>query len=162
MDKLPITLAGLRKMEAELKHLKTVERPNIIEAIAVARDHGDLSENAEYSSAKEKQSFIEGRIQELEGKIALADVIDPTKIKSEKIMFGATVTLVDVETEKEVTYSLVGTEEANLDKGLISVGTPIARALLGKTEGDEVTVQAPGRTRVYEVAKVAYKEIKLD
>jgi transcription elongation factor GreA len=162
MDKLPITLAGLRKMEAELKHLKTVERPNIIEAIAVARDHGDLSENAEYSSAKEKQSFIEGRIQELEGKIALADVIDPTKIKSEKIMFGATVTLVDVETEKEVTYSLVGTEEANLDKGLISVGTPIARALLGKTEGDEVTVQAPGRTRVYEVVKVAYKEIKLD
>ena len=162
MDKLPITLAGLRKMEAELKHLKTVERPNIIEAIAVARDHGDLSENAEYSSAKEKQSFIEGRIQELEGKIALADVIDPTKIKSEKIMFGATVTLVDVETEKEVTYSLVGTEEANLDKGLISVGTPIARALLGKTEGNEVTVQAPGRTRVYEVAKVAYKEIKLD
>ena len=161
MQRTPLTLSGLKKLEAELENLKTVERPAIIEAIAVAREHGDLSENAEYSSAKEKQSFIEGRIKELEGKISSAEVIDPTKIKSSKVMFGATVKLVDVDTDKESTYALVGQDEANLDKGLISITSPIGRALIGKEVGDEAAFAAPGGQRVYEVLDVEYKYIEV-
>ena len=161
MERTPITLGGLKKLETELNHLKSVERPAIIEAIATARDHGDLSENAEYSSAKEKQSFIEGRIQELEAKLSLADVIDPTKQKGTKVMFGATVKVVDVDTDKETTYALVGPDEADLEKGLISITSPLGRALIGKEEGDEAVFNAPGGTRTYEVLDVEYKAIDI-
>lgn len=161
MQRVPLTKGGLLKLEQELNHLKTVERPAIIEAIAVARDHGDLSENAEYSSAKEKQSFIEGRIQELEGKIASAEVIDPTALAGNRIVFGATVELVDVDTDKEVTYSLVGQDEADLDKGLISVTSPLGRALIGKQTGDEVVFSAPAGKRTYEVLGVKFVEIRV-
>ncbi|MBI1363603.1 MAG: transcription elongation factor GreA [Proteobacteria bacterium] len=161
MNRVPLTPGGLKKLEDELNNLIKVERPAIIEAIAVARDHGDLSENAEYSSAKEKQSFIEGRIAELEGKIGAAEVIDPTKLSGSRVVFGATVTLVDVDADKEVTYALVGTDEADLDKGLLSTSSPIGRALLGKEEGDEVTVRVPGGERIYEVLKVAFKPISV-
>ena len=161
MERTPLTLSGLKKLEAELENLKSVERPAIIEAIATARDHGDLSENAEYSSAKEKQSFIEGRIQELEAKLSLAEVIDPTKQKGSKVMFGATVRVVDVDTGKETTYALVGPDEANLEKGLISVTSPLGRALIGKEEGDEASFNAPGGTRTYEVLDVKFKAIEI-
>lgn len=161
MERTPMTLAGQKKLEAELEHLKSVERPAIIEAIATARDHGDLSENAEYSSAKEKQSFIEGRIQELEAKLSLAEVIDPTKQTSSKVMFGATVRVIDVDADKEITYALVGPDEANLDKGLISITSPLGRALIGKEEGDEAIFSAPGGQRTYEVLDVQYKEISI-
>jgi len=161
MERTPMTLAGQKKLEAELEHLKSVERPAIIEAIATARDHGDLSENAEYSSAKEKQSFIEGRIQELEAKLSLAEVIDPTKQTSSKVMFGATVRLIDVDSDIETTYALVGPDEADLNKGLISITSPLGRALIGKAEGDEATFKAPGGTRTYEVLGVQYKEISI-
>lgn len=161
MERTPMTLAGQKKLEAELEHLKSVERPAIIEAIATARDHGDLSENAEYSSAKEKQSFIEGRIQELEAKLSLAKVIDPTKQTSSKVMFGATVRVIDVDADKEITYALVGPDEANLDKGLISITSPLGRALIGKEEGDEAIFSAPGGQRTYEVLDVQYKEISI-
>ncbi len=159
MNKMPITPAGLKKLEAELIHLKGVERPNIIEAIATAREHGDLSENAEYSSAKEKQSFIEGRIQELEVKVNTAEVIDPTKQKGGRIVFGATVNVVDVDTDKEVTYALVGPDEADLAKGLISITSPLGRALIGKEEGDEAIFSAPGGSRTFEILDVKFVEI---
>lgn len=159
MTRVPLTPGGLKKLEAELENLIKVERPAIIEAIAIARAHGDLSENAEYSSAKEKQSFIEGRIAELQAKIGAAEVIDPLKQSGSKVVFGATVTLVDVDADKEVTYALVGTDEADLDRGLLSTASPIGRALLGKEEGDEVTVKVPGGERVYEILKVAFKPI---
>lgn len=161
MNKVPMTLGGLKKMEAELNHLKTVERPAITEAIAVAREHGDLSENAEYSSAKEKQSFIEGRILELESKVSSAQVIDPTKLTGDRIVFGATVKVVDVDTDKEATYSLVGQDEADLEKGLISVTSPLGRALIGKRPGDEAAFSAPGGQRVYEVLDVVFKHIEV-
>ena len=161
MNKVPMTLGGLKKMEAELNHLKTVERPAITEAIAVAREHGDLSENAEYSSAKEKQSFIEGRILELESKVSSAQIIDPTKLTGDRIVFGATVKVVDVDTDKEATYSLVGQDEADLEKGLISVTSPLGRALIGKRPGDEAAFSAPGGQRVYEVLDVKFKHIEV-
>ena len=132
-----------------------MERPAIIQAIAEAREHGDLSENAEYHSAKEKQSFIEGRVKELEGAISLAEVIDPTKM-SGSIKFGATVTLVDEETDNEKTYQIVGEYEANIEKGLLNIKSPIARALIGKEEGDSVTVRTPGGEKSYEVLKVLF------
>jgi len=159
MDRIAVTPAGAKKLEQELKHLKTVERTAIIEAIAEARGHGDLSENAEYSAAKEKQSFIEGRIAELENKVARLEIIDPTKIKASKTQFGATLTVIDVETDKQHTYSLVGPDEADIDQGLISVTSPLGRALMGKEEGDEVNFVAPGGKRTYEVVKFEYKEI---
>ena len=143
MEKIPMTRKGHQALETELKHLKSVERPAIIKAIAEAREHGDLSENAEYHSAKEKQSFIEGRIKELEGAISLADVIDPTKMKG-GIKFGATVTLVDEDTDEEKTYQIVGEYEANIEAGLLNIKSPIARALIGKEEGDSVEVHTPG------------------
>jgi transcription elongation factor GreA len=155
MEKIPMTRGGYEAIEIELKHLKSVERPAIIKAIAEAREHGDLSENAEYHSAKEKQSFIEGRIKELEGAISLADVIDPTKL-SGAIKFGATVTLVDEDTDEEKTYQIVGEYEANIEKGLLNIKSPIARALIGKEEGDSVEVRTPGGEKAYEVLKIAY------
>lgn len=155
MEKIPMTRAGFDALEAELKQLKSEERPAIIRAISEAREHGDLSENAEYHSAKEKQSFIEGRIKELEGAISLADVIDPTKL-SGSIKFGATVTLVDEETDEEKTWQIVGEYEASIEKGLLNIKSPIARALIGKEEGDSVEVRTPGGDKSYEVLKVDY------
>ena len=152
-----MTAEGHAALDAELKHLKSVERPAVIAAIAEAREHGDLSENAEYHAAKEKQSFIEGRVAELEDKLARAEVIDVTKLKGEKIVFGATVTLIDVDTEKEPTYRIVGEDEADIAKGKVSITSPIARALIGKTVGDEAEVAAPGGARVYEISAVEFK-----
>ena len=155
MDKIPMTRAGADALEAELKQLKTEERPAIIKAIAEAREHGDLSENAEYHSAREKQSFIEGRIKELEGVLGLADVIDPSKL-SGAIKFGATVTLVDEDTDEEKTWQIVGEYEANVEAGLLNVKSPIARALIGKEEGDSIEVRTPGGEKSYEVLKISY------
>lgn len=157
MDKVPVTVKGFKNMEAELKNLKSVERPNVIKAIAEARAHGDLSENAEYHAARERQSFIEGRILELEDKIARADVLDPSEMTGDIIKFGATVKLVDEESEEEVTYQIVGEYEANLEKGLISLTAPIARALIGKKKGASVEVKTPSGERYYEVLNVIYK-----
>lgn len=155
MEKIPMTPAGFSALEAELKHLKSEERPAIIKAIAEAREHGDLSENAEYHSAREKQSFIEGRIKELEGVLSLADVIDPAKLNG-SIKFGAKVTLVDEDTDEEKTWQIVGEHEANIEKGLLNIKSPIARALIGKDEGDSVEVRTPGGERSYEVLKIEY------
>ncbi len=155
MEKIPMTQAGFTALEVELKQLKSVERPAIIRAISEAREHGDLSENAEYHSAKEKQSFIEGRIKELEGAISLADVIDPAKL-SGAIKFGATVTLVDEDTDEERTWQIVGEHEASIENGLLNIKSPIARALIGKEEGDSVEVRTPGGERSYEILKVAF------
>ena len=155
MDKIPMTRAGATALEAELKQLKSEARPAIIKAIAEAREHGDLSENAEYHSAREKQSFIEGRIKELEGVLGLAEVIDPTKL-SGAIKFGATVTLVDEDTDDEKTWQIVGEYEANVEAGLLNVKSPIARALIGKEEGDSIEVRTPGGEKSYEVLKISY------
>ncbi len=155
MEKIPMTRAGYVALETELKQLKTVERPAIIAAVAEARDHGDLSENAEYHSAREKHSFIEGRVKELEAIISLAEVIDP-KAMSGSIKFGATVTLVDEDTDEEKTYQIVGETEANIEKNLLNIKSPIARALIGKDEGDSVEVRTPGGARSYEVLKIEY------
>jgi transcription elongation factor GreA len=154
MDKIPMTPAGHKALNDELKTLKTVERPAIIQAIAEAREHGDLSENAEYHSAKEKQSFIEGRIKEIEGMIALAQVIDP-KTLSGPIKFGATVVLVD-EDDVEKTYKIVGEAEADIEKGLLNIKSPLARALIGKEEGDSVDVHTPGGSKDYEILRISY------
>ncbi len=155
MEKIPMTRAGHTAAENELKLLKTVERPAIIQAIAEARELGDLKENAEYHSAREKQGFIEGRIKELEGIVSLAEVIDPTTLNG-AIKFGATVTLVDEDTEEEKTWQIVGEHEANIEKGLLNIKSPIARALIGKEEGDSVEVRTPGGEKYYEVVKIAY------
>jgi transcription elongation factor GreA len=154
MDKIPMTPAGYKALNEELKQFKSVERPAIIRAIAEAREHGDLSENAEYHSAKEKQSFIEGRIKELEGLIGRANVIDP-KTLSGPIKFGATVLLVD-EDDVEKTYKIVGEAEANIEKGLLNINSPLARALIGKDEGDSVEVKTPGGDKDYEILSVTY------
>ena len=156
MEKIPMTHAGHAALERELKQLKSIERPAIIKAIAEAREHGDLSENAEYHSAREKQSFIEGRIKELEGVVGLADVIDPSKL-SGAIKFGATVTLVDEDTDEEKTWQIVGEHEASVEKGLLNIKSPIARALIGKEEGDSVEVRTPGGDRGYEVLKIEFR-----
>ena len=151
-----MTKTGSLSLEAELKKLKSVERPSIIQAIAEAREHGDLSENAEYHSAREKQSFIEGRIKEIEAIISLADVIDPSTF-SGAIKFGATVTLVDEDTDEEKTWQIVGEHEANIEAGLLNIKSPIARALIGKDEGDSVEVRTPGGDKAYEILKIEYK-----
>lgn len=155
MEKIPMTPKGYQILDAELKNLKSVERPAIIRAIAEAREHGDLSENAEYHSAREKQSFIEGRVKELEGTLSLAQVIDP-KTLSGAIKFGATVVLVDEDTDEEKTYQIVGEPEADLENGLLNMKSPLARALIGKEEGDSIEVKTPGGSRDYEVVKVSY------
>lgn len=155
MDKIPMTPRGYSALEAELKQLKSVERPAIIKAISEAREHGDLSENAEYHSAREKQSFIEGRIKEIESVLGLSEVIDPAKL-SGAIKFGAKVTLVDEDTDEEKTWQIVGEHEANIEKGLLNIKSPIARALIGKDEGDSVEVRTPGGEKSYEVLKIVY------
>jgi transcription elongation factor GreA len=152
-----MTPEGHRKMEEEFTRLKKVERPQNIKAIEEARAHGDLSENAEYHAAKERQGFIEGRIQELESKLSKAQIIDPSTMDHDKVAFGATVTLIDLDTDDEVTYMIVGPEEAGVKAGKISTSSPVGKALLGKKEGDEVRIQAPARTVEYVVACIAYK-----
>lgn len=153
---IPMTPAGLKRLKEELKHLQAVERPKISKEIEVARAHGDLRENAEYHAAKEKQGHIEGRIMDLNDWIARAEVIDPAKLKGEKVVFGATVVLSDTENEKEVTYTIVGEIEADIKKRLIAITSPVARALVGKQVGDEVTVQSPGGAREYEILEVRF------
>lgn len=154
---VPLTVSGAEKLKAELHRLKTVDRPNVIAAIAEARSHGDLSENAEYDAAKERQGFIEGRIAEVEGKLSNAQIIDPKELDADgRIVFGATVDLEDVEAGKPVTYQIVGDDEADLKAGMISVNSPIARALIGKYAGDVAEVQAPGGIREYEIVDVRY------
>tara|TARA_B100000029_G_scaffold324174_1_gene316601 strand:- start:186 stop:659 length:474 start_codon:yes stop_codon:yes gene_type:complete len=157
MEKVLMTKKGYENLELELKILKSEERPNIIKAIAEAREHGDLSENAEYHAAKEQQSFIEGRILELEDKLRRADVIDPQTINSNKVVFGASITLIDTNTDKETIYQIVGIDETNVDKGMISISSPVAKSLLGKFEGDVVSVKAPGGIISYEILQIEYK-----
>ena len=155
MDKIPMTRGGFTALDDELKILKSVERPAVIRAIAEAREHGDLSENAEYHAAREKQSFIEGRVKELEAILSKAEVIDPTKL-SGAIKFGATVTLSDEVSGEQRTYRIVGEPEANIEAGLLNLRSPLARALIGKDEGDTVEVRTPGGTRSYEVVSIRY------
>lgn len=157
MEKVPMTKSGYEALEQELKHLKTIERPEIIQAIAEARAHGDLSENAEYHSAREKQGFIEGRIREIEAKLSIAEVIDPATMAGETVKFSATVNLVDEESDEELTYQIVGQDEANLQKGKISFQSPLARALIGKRVGDSVEVTTPGGKKFYEILSLAYR-----
>jgi transcription elongation factor GreA len=156
-DKIPMTVEGKRLLDEELKRLMTVERPMVVKAIEIARGHGDLSENADYSAAKERQSFIEGRIQEINGKMARAQVIDPTSLSGDKVMFGATVVVVDEESGKEMTYKIVGVDEANIKDGKIGITSPLARALISKKAGDEAVVHAPKGEVRYEVKQVIYK-----
>ena len=156
MEKFPLTQKGFLRLEQELKTLKGVERPNIIAAIAEARSHGDLSDNAVYSAAKEKQSFIEGRIQELEAVVSRAQVINPAEVKGDVIRFGATVAVVDVDTDIENSYQIVGDYEADINENRISLSSPLAKALIGKEVGDEVVYTAPGGKKTFEVLEVSY------
>ena len=157
MQKIPLTVLGADMLKQELQQLKSVARPSVIEAIAEARSHGDLSENAEYEAAKERQGFIEGRIAGIEHKLSLAHIIDPKEIHAEgKVVFGSTVTLQDLDNEEEVVYQIVGEDEADIKQRKISVGSPIARAWIGKEEGDVAEVQAPGGVREYEIVQVQY------
>lgn len=157
MSRKPLTTKGAQKLRDELQKLKTVDRPRIIHAIAEARAHGDLRENAEYHAAKEEQGFTEGRIAAIEQALGGAELIDVSRISSDgRVVFGATVELYDVSTEEEVTYQIVGEMEADISDGLISISSPIARALIGKSEGDQVTVDAPGGNREYEIIAVNY------
>ncbi len=158
MEKIPMTRGGYDRLGEELKELKSVHRPAVIKAISEAREQGDLSENAEYHAAREKQSFIEGRIGELEDKISRAEVIDVSHLANSKdIKFGATVTLIDEDTEEKVTYQLVGQDEADIKKGLLSITSPLGRALINKKVKDNLEITTPGGTKVYEVVKVSYK-----
>ena len=158
MKRSPITVQGAERMRAELKRLKAVDRPTVIKAIAEARGHGDLSENAEYHAAREQQGFIEGRIGEIESRLSLADIIDVSKLpQNGKVAFGATVELAGTEDGTRTKYQLVGEAEADIRLGLIAITSPIARALISKEEGDTVDVQAPGGVRSYEIVKVAYE-----
>jgi transcription elongation factor GreA len=157
MNKIPMTTEGFNRLQEELKRLKSVDRPAIIKAIAEARDHGDLSENAEYHAARERQGFIEGRLMELEDKIARAEVIDVSKLSGKIVKFGATVKLADEETDEEQTFQIVGEDEADVSKGRLSVTSPLARALIGKTKGDSVEVTTPRGAKSYEVVRVLFK-----
>ena len=157
MDKVPMTDNSYNLLEEELKTLKSEDRPNVIKAIAEAREHGDLSEKAEYHAAKEQQSFIEGRILEIEDKLRRAEVINPSLIKSDKIIFGATIDLFDENSNSEITFKIVGVDETNVEKGLISVSSPVARSLMGKSVGDIAEVNTPGGKTVYEILKIEYK-----
>lgn len=156
MERIPMTADGYRSLEKEVNELKTVERPSVIKMIAEARAHGDLSENAEYHAAKERQAFIEGRVIELEDLIGRADVIDVSRLSGATVKFGATVTLVDEDTDQKKKYQIVGDHEADASKGRISISSPIARALIGKSKGDTVEVAAPGGARSYEILKVEF------
>ncbi len=157
MMKVPMTVTGFNRLQDELRRLKTLDRPAIIKAIAEAREHGDISENAEYHAARERQSFIEGRVIELEDKIARADVIDVTKLTGSAVKFGATVVLADEETDEENTYQLVGEDEADIKQGLLSVTSPLGRALIGKAHGESVEVSTPRGSKAYEIVKVVYQ-----
>ena len=157
MDKIPMTVGGHKALTAEYEHRTATERRRIIDAISDARAHGDLSENAEYSAAKEQQSLNEGRIQELESMLALADIIDVSKLSGDTVKFGATVTYLDEDTEEEKTYQIVGDPEADATGGRISISSPIARAMIGKEEGDSFEVAAPGGSRSYEILKIVYR-----
>jgi transcription elongation factor GreA len=156
-DKVPMTVGGHARLEDELRELKGVERPSIIKAIAEAREHGDLSENAEYHAARERQSFVEGRIQELEDKLGRAEVIDVSKLSGDTVMFGVTVTLIDDETEEKAVYQIVGEDEADIKSGRLSITAPLARALIGKKKGAMVEVNTPKGLKTYEVEKVEFK-----
>lgn len=157
MNKVPVTLRGHQMLSEELKQLKSVDRPQVIQAIAEAREHGDLKENAEYHAAKEQQGFIEGRIKELEGKLSNLQVIDVTTLNpTGKVVFGATIDLLDVDSDTEITYRIVGEDESDIKTGLISFTSPIARALIGRNEGDEVVFDAPAGQKTYEVIEVRY------
>jgi transcription elongation factor GreA len=157
MSAIPMTVRGKSKLDEELKHLKSVERPKVIQEIATARAHGDLSENAEYDAAKEKQAFIEGRIKEIEDKLARAQVVDPREIRTDKIVFGATIQLKDLDSEEIKNYSIVGSDEADIKAGMISIESPVARQLLNKKEGDSVTVRVPKGEIEYEILSVKYE-----
>jgi len=157
MDKIPMTREGFERLEAELRNLKSVERPAVIRAIAEARDHGDLSENAEYHAARERQSFIEGRIGELEDKVSRGEIIDVASLSGKQIKFGAKVTLADVDTDEETTYQIVGADEADVEKGRISITSPLSRALINKQAGDMVEVTTPRGSKAYEIMKVRFK-----
>ena len=157
MDKAPMTSKGYTDLQAELKRLKTIERPDVIKAIAAAREHGDLSENAEYHAARERQAFIEGRVSDIEDLLSRAEVIDVSAIKGKVIKFGATVKVADEDTDEESTYQIVGEHEADIKSGFLSIGSPMARAMIGKTVGDSVEVTTPGGTKSYEIMTVRYK-----
>lgn len=158
MSQTPLTVAGAERLRQELKELKSVKRPEVIEAIAVAREHGDLKENAEYHAAREQQGFIEGRIKELDSVLSNGQVIDVTKLpQTGRVVFGCTVDLINVETEEEVTYQIVGDVEADINHNRIAISSPIARALIGKEEGEDITVQAPGGDKEYEITAVHYR-----
>ncbi len=157
MERIPMTADGYTRLVEELKTLKTVERPAVIKAIEVAREHGDLSENAEYHAARERQSFIEGRVAELEDKTRRADVIDVSKLKGKQIMFGATVTLADQDTDEKAKYQIVGADESDIKKGRLSISSPLARSLISKEVGDTVEVTTPGGGKSYEILKVQYR-----
>ncbi|MBP2300024.1 transcription elongation factor GreA [Azospirillum picis] len=152
-----MTAAGFNRLQEELKHLKITERPAVIKAIAEAREHGDLSENAEYHAARERQSFIEGRVLELEDKISRAEVIDPAKLSGDTVKFGATVTLADQDTDEETTYQIVGQDESDIKNRLLSIQSPLARALINKSVGDSVEVSTPGGSKLYEIVTVEYR-----
>jgi len=157
MEKVPMTAVGFTRLEEELKQLKSVERPDVIKAIAEAREHGDLSENAEYHSARERQSFIEGRILEIEGLLSRADVIDPTKLSGDTVKFGARVKIVDEDTDEEKSYQIVGEIESDIESGLLNIKSPLARALIGKESGDSIEVVTPSGGRGYEILSVEYR-----
>ncbi len=156
MDKVPMTPEGFRRLEEELRRLRTVERPAVVRAIAQAREHGDLSENAEYHAARDRQSFIEGRMAELEDKVSRAEVIDPAQVSGDKVMFSAQVTVVDEESDEEASYRIVGQDESDIAEGRLSVASPMARAMIGKSVGDQIEVDAPGGARYYEIVKIDY------
>ncbi len=156
MDKVPMTLKGYDAMQVELANLKNIERPNVIKAIAEAREHGDLSENAEYHAARERQGFIEARITDLESKVGRAEIIDTTKISGDTIKFGATVTLFDEDDEKEIVYQIVGSDEADAKKGKLSITAPLSRALIGKSVDDSVEVNTPSGGKAYTIEKICY------
>jgi transcription elongation factor GreA len=156
MNRLPITIEGFEKLSQDLAHLKTVERPAVIQAIAEARDHGDLSENAEYHAAKEKQSFLEGRIMDLEDKIARSDIIDVSKLSGDTVKFGAKVNLADLDNNKKISYQIVGEYESELEQGKISLTSPIAKAMIGKSKGEIIEVKAPSGIREYEILEISF------
>jgi len=156
-EKFPMTAEGLKKLREELENLKNSERPNVIKAISEAREHGDLSENAEYHAARERQSFIEGRIAELENKITRAEVIDPSKLDNSKVTFGATVVLTDLENEKKNTYKIVGTDEADIEKNLISISAPLCKAMINKKVEDIFEVQTPNGIKAYQINSINFK-----
>ena len=156
MEKVPMTAGGYNRLQEELKHLKSVARPEVIKAIAEAREHADLSENAEYHAARERQSFIEGRVMELEDRISRAEIIDTSKLSGDTVKFGATVTLADEDTDEEITYQIVGQDESDIKEGRLSITAPLARSLIGKSEGDQVEVTTPGGSKSYEIVTVQF------